>query len=279
MHAVSTSALALARCRAHAHGASARANGSSYPRVTLPRHHGRVSALTRVSRGAFAPRAKTTSYDESERVLVTMSQDEDEILFEFDAEPPTRASEGGAPSADATRADVVDAPAANEGESDVPVVSVEEGKRLLEREQYMFVDCRSWKEYDRSHITKPPQQTINVPLDEGESASTWVKRATEKTRKSMKLLIVDADGARARELTMALMDAGYTSCVAVDGGYVTWTSKFTTFGRPVPPKGRFVSTGKEALKSGLDLDDVVAAAYEENWGKEPPKYGAEVKKP
>ena len=34
-----------------------------------------------------------------------------------------------------------------------------------------------------------------------------------------------------------------------------------------------MSTGKEALKSGLDLDPTVAAAYEENWGKAPPKLG------
>ena len=277
---MSTNVLTRPLVRSRPRGVGTRADGSSYPHVAHPRHHARVSALARVSRRAVAARAKSVSYDASERVRVTTSLDEDEILFEFDAEPPTRATEGGAAdAADATRADATDATAVSDAEGDVVVVSVDEGKRLLEREQYLFVDCRSWKEYDRSHITKPPQQTVNVPLDAGESASTWAKRAMDKTRKSMKLLIVDADGARARELTSALMDAGYTSCVAVDGGYAEWTSKYTTFGRPVPPKGRFVSTGKEALKSGLDLDDVVAAAYEENWGKEPPKYGAEVKKP
>ncbi|OUS47611.1 hypothetical protein BE221DRAFT_204836 [Ostreococcus tauri] len=213
--------------------------------------------------------------------------DEDEVLFEFDADAPEApSSEDGATTTTASSAvatveeDEEDASddagnVAMDDGLDVVTVNVDDGKRMLERESYVFVDCRSWKEYDRQHITKPPQQTINVPLADGDLAESWAKRATEKTRPSMKLLIADADGARARELTKALQDQGYANCVAVEGGYEGWTAKYTTFGRPVPPKGRFVSTGKEALKSGLDLDDTVAAAYEENWGKAPPKYGAE----
>jgi len=147
-------------------------------------------------------------------------------------------------------------------------VDVDAGKFMLEREEYLFVDCRSWKEYDRSHITKPPQRTINVPLAEDASADSWVKAAREKTRPAMKLLIVDVDGSRAEELVDALVEAGYTNAVAVEGGYSTWMSKYTPFGRKVPPKGKFVSTGREALKSGLDLDPTVASAYEENWGRQ-----------
>ena len=69
-------------------------------------------------------------------------------------------------------------------------------------------------------------------------------------------------------LVDALVEAGYTNAVAVEGGYSTWMSKYTPFGRKVPPKGKFVSTGREALKSGLDLDPTVASAYEENWGRQ-----------
>ena len=98
-------------------------------------------------------------------------------------------------------------------------VDVDAGKFMLEREEYLFVDCRSWKEYDRSHITKPPQRTINVPLAEDASADSWVKAAREKTRPAMKLLIVDADRSRAEELVDALVEAGYTNAVAVEGGY------------------------------------------------------------
>lgn len=156
-------------------------------------------------------------------------------------------------------------------------VDIDAGKYMLEREDYLFVDCRSWKEYDRSHITKPPAKTINVPLAQDASVEDWVKAAREKTRPAMKLLIVDADGARVAELVSGLEAAGYTNAVPVAGGYAAWTAKYTTFGRKVPPKGKFVSTGKEALKSGLDLDPNVASAYEENWGRAPPKYGEEAK--
>lgn len=248
-------------------------------RRVVPRHRSRARAIARAVE-------RMTSYDERERVRITTSMDEDEVLFEFDADAPEApSSESGATTTTASSAVATveedeedasdDAGNAMDDDLDVVTVNVDDGKRMLERESYVFVDCRSWKEYDRQHITKPPQQTINVPLADGDLAESWAKRAMEKTRPSMKLLIADGDGARARELTKALQDQGYANCVAVEGGYEGWTAKYTTFGRPVPPKGRFVSTGKEALKSGLDLDDTVAAAYEENWGKAPPKYGAE----
>lgn len=159
--------------------------------------------------------------------------------------------------------------------SSYETVDIDAGKLKLEREDYLFVDCRSFREYDRSHITKPPGRTVNVPASE--RVEDWVAACREKTRPLMKVLIVDADGSRVDAFASALVDAGYSNVVAVEGGYEAWTAKYTTFGRKVPPKGKFVSTGKEALKSGLDLDDTVAAAYEENWGKAPPKYGREVK--
>ena len=164
---------------------------------------------------------------------------------------------------------------ASSSSSSYETVDVDAGKFKLEREDYLFVDCRSFREYDRSHITKPPARTVNVPA--ADSVEDWVAACREKTRPLMKLLIVDADGSRVDAFASALVDAGYSNVVAVEGGYAAWTAKYTTFGRKVPPKGKFVSTGKEALKSGLDLDDTVAAAYEENWGKEPPKYGQEFK--
>jgi hypothetical protein len=43
--------------------------------------------------------------------------------------------------------------------------------------------------------------------------------------------------------------------------------KYTTSGRKRMPKGKFVSSGREALKSGLNLDPTVASTYEENWGR------------
>ena len=88
-----------------------------------------------------------------------------------------------------------------------------------------------------------------------------------------KLLVADFDGEVCQQAADLLHDAGFTAVVAVQGGYSGWRKVFTTCGRRRPPQGKWVSTGKEALKSGLDLDPNVAAAYEENWGKEPPKHG------
>jgi rhodanese-related sulfurtransferase len=158
----------------------------------------------------------------------------------------------------------------------VPSVDVDAAKLMLDRGEHMFIDARTWKEYDRSHITKPVQKTINVPFDvETRDCARWAADAAAKTRPAQRLLIADADGTDVLAMTAALIELGYSNACAVEGGYAAWIAKYTTSGRKQPPKGKWISTGKEALKSGLDLDPNVAAAYEENWGKAPPKYGDE----
>lgn len=50
--------------------------------------------------------------------------------------------------------------------------------------------------------------------------------------------------------------------VVLEGGWEAWLEVYTTTGRPTPPKGKWMSTGTEALKSGLNVGDV-AMTYEE----------------
>lgn len=153
-------------------------------------------------------------------------------------------------------------------------LDVDVAKLMLDRDGFTFVDARSAKEYDRAHITKPPNVTMNVPLDVDQSnISTWAEACASRARSpAAKLLVADVDGARVDDMVIALERLGFTNVYAIEGGYANWIAKYTTSGRKQPPKGKWVSTGKEALKSGLDLDPNVSAAYEENWGKPPPKY-------
>jgi hypothetical protein len=67
---------------------------------------------------------------------------------------------------------------------------------------------------------------------------------------------------------------GYEQVFGVKGGYDGWMVKWTPSGRKRPPKGKFVATGRESLKSGLDLDPEVAATYEENWGNPEASFAA-----
>ena len=156
-----------------------------------------------------------------------------------------------------------------------PMVTVEEGKNMLDRDGYKMLDVRPFKAYDREHLTKPPQCTANVALAPGTLPDAKFVAAVEAQGfpKGAKLLVADFDGEVCQQAADVLHDAGFTAVVAVQGGYNGWRKVFTTCGRRRPPQGKWVSTGKEALKSGLDLDPNVAAAYEENWGKEPPKHG------
>ena len=48
-----------------------------------------------------------------------------------------------------------------------PMVTVEEGKNMLDRDGYKMLDVRPFKAYDREHLTKPPQCTTNVALAPG----------------------------------------------------------------------------------------------------------------
>ena len=137
---------------------------------------------------------------------------------------------------------------------------------------------RSEKAYDKEHIVKPPRQTVNVPYVEGEDTfESFTSKVTTKYANpgSAKLLMVDADGTKGIEVARKMREElGYEHVFGVSGGYDGWMAKWTPSGRKRPPKGRFVSTGRESLKSGLDLNPEVAATYEENWGNPEASFAA-----
>ena len=83
---------------------------------------------------------------------------------------------------------------------------------------------------------------------------------------SSQLLVCDADGASGSAEAAALLARHYTDAVQVQGGWQAWSAVFSTSGRRKPPSGRWVSTGKEALKSGLTVG--AADTYEEGGSKD-----------
>ncbi|KAG2493667.1 hypothetical protein HYH03_008181 [Edaphochlamys debaryana] len=77
------------------------------------------------------------------------------------------------------------------------------------------------------------------------------------------MLLACEDGGQASQRAQELLAAeGYSSTLRVEGGYEAWTKVFSTSGRRRPPPGRWVSSGKEALKSGLNIPGV-AESYDE----------------
>ena len=155
---------------------------------------------------------------------------------------------------------------------------IDPAKLLMERQQFVFVDVRPEKMYENEHIVKPPRQTVNVPYDDGEDS---IEQFTDKLREkhknpsSAKLLLACADGTIACRVAEKMQkEFGYAQVFGVKGGYDGWMVKWTPSGRKRPPKGKFVATGRESLKSGLDLDPEVAATYEENWGNPEASFAA-----
>lgn len=71
-----------------------------------------------------------------------------------------------------------------------------------------------------------------------------------------------ADGGElSQQATELLVAAGFTEALMVEGGYVAWRKVFSTGGRR-RPAGRWMPTGKEALKSGLPIEGA-ADSYED----------------
>eukprot|EP00958_Prasinococcus_capsulatus_P003611 scaffold324_cov394-Prasinococcus_capsulatus_cf.AAC.32 len=148
-------------------------------------------------------------------------------------------------------------------------VEVSVAKQLLEREGYKLLDIRSAAEYNDAHITKPPRTCFSTPYQQG--AEAQFVEAVEgifRSKENSKLLIACADGgALSRGASDALLRAGYVTVVVIEGGYQSWLSIYSTSGRPRPPPGRWVSTGTEALKSGLNVGGT-ALTYEEGAHKD-----------
>ena len=149
----------------------------------------------------------------------------------------------------------------------IHALECDDAKVMLENEGYMFIDMRSTKEYDGEHITKPARKTVNIPCCSGDEVDGFVREIEKRYRDTAKLLLVCKSGELGVECANILMEMGYKNVHGVQGGYEGWMIKYTTSGRKRMPKGKFVSSGREALKSGLNLDPTVASTYEENWGR------------
>eukprot|EP00878_Enallax_costatus_P032136 GHUV01035246.1.p1 GENE.GHUV01035246.1~~GHUV01035246.1.p1 ORF type:complete len:169 (+),score=28.08 GHUV01035246.1:263-769(+) len=138
--------------------------------------------------------------------------------------------------------------------------------RLIQREGYKILDVRSARDYDMGHITKPVRSSLSVPVVLNDN-TTWnadfiVTLACVAT-KSTKLIVMCGDGgALSNAALQQLSEAGYAGSVQLEGGYQGWGQVWSPSGKRRPPPGRWVSTGKEALKSGLNIPGV-AESYDE----------------
>jgi len=137
---------------------------------------------------------------------------------------------------------------------------------MVERERYKILDVRSAKAYDRQHITKPARSSISAPVclnDEVTPNGVFLMQAACAGSRSAKLIVMCEDGGRWSEAAMEqLLDAGYIDALILEGGYAGWGEVWSPSGKRRPPPGRWVSTGKEALKSGLNIPGV-AESYDE----------------
>eukprot|EP00882_Tetradesmus_deserticola_P010486 GHRQ01011076.1.p1 GENE.GHRQ01011076.1~~GHRQ01011076.1.p1 ORF type:complete len:216 (+),score=55.91 GHRQ01011076.1:228-875(+) len=145
-------------------------------------------------------------------------------------------------------------------------IGAEEAKRLIEREGYKILDVRSARDYDAKHITKPARCSINAPVVQNDNVTPnaqFVAEVAAQASKASKLLVMCADGGALSDSALTqLAESAYSGAVRLQGGYAGWSEVWSPSGKRRPPPGRWVSTGKEALKSGLNIPGV-AESYDE----------------
>ncbi|KAI7841140.1 hypothetical protein COHA_005110 [Chlorella ohadii] len=153
-----------------------------------------------------------------------------------------------------------------------PPVDVEMARKLLDG-QTVVLDIRYGSqsvfhrmpaaEYEAGRITKPPRRTVGVPFAAGQDGAAFVAQVAAQLPSRARIIVMCADGGQASEEAAALLAAaGYESVAAMEGGYQAYCQVWGPSGKRRPPAGRWVSTGKEALKSGLNIPGV-AESYDE----------------
>lgn len=130
-------------------------------------------------------------------------------------------------------------------------ISPDEGKPLLDTSDALLLDARTAREFDAEHVTKPPRKALSAPLGPGFGAAAAARLGRPQTRAV--LLVTRAGGDEAAAAAEQLSSLGYSAVLAVEGGWAAWRRLWTPSGRPTPPPGRWVPTGPEALKSGLNV--------------------------
>mmetsp|Transcript_3081 Transcript_3081/g.7936 ORF Transcript_3081/g.7936 Transcript_3081/m.7936 type:complete len:205 (-) Transcript_3081:16-630(-) len=139
-------------------------------------------------------------------------------------------------------------------------VAPDDAMMLLKTKSFKFVDLRPSDEYDSEHITKPPRCSVNVPP--GKPGDPISRLAACGVAVNNNALLVSQDGVVAKNVADAIAAQWTGELAVLEGGYAAWREVWTTAGRRVPPKGRWMPTGTEALKSGLNVGDA-AMSYEE----------------
>ena len=128
-------------------------------------------------------------------------------------------------------------------------VEAEEAKKLLEREGHFILDIRSAREYDMQHITKPTRVSVNWPLSDIEGLRGPPVGVSQRTP----LIVMDGEGGADAERAVDILTQGqFEKVLKLKGGYIGWSQVWSPSGKRVV-SGRWVSTGKEALKSGLTV--------------------------
>ncbi|PSC73631.1 vacuolar sorting-associated 35B-like [Micractinium conductrix] len=138
--------------------------------------------------------------------------------------------------------------------SAAPSVDVESARKLLDG-AVTVIDLRPTGWYEESRISKPPRKSVNVPFAAGGDTAGFVAEVARAAPSAAARLIVmcgdgGADSAAAAD---ALVAAGYSSVQVMEGGFAAYSAVWGPSGKRRPPAGRWVSTGKEALKSGLNV--------------------------
>jgi rhodanese-related sulfurtransferase len=102
--------------------------------------------------------------------------------------------------------------------SNMEMISLAQAKDLLESQHALFIDARHEFDYQEGHI----RGAVNIPLKEFDIHITRLSKISKD-----KLLVVYCDGAECNssiELTVKLIESGFTNVKVFFGGWQEWNS-------------------------------------------------------
>lgn len=102
-------------------------------------------------------------------------------------------------------------------------VDVHSAKKLLDMSNFLVVDIRPFKEYDREHIVKPAKACASVPFLSDKGAFLTAAATKVGYGRSRGLLVLSANGGDDASTAADFLESeGYEMVRAVEGGYGTF---------------------------------------------------------
>lgn len=102
-------------------------------------------------------------------------------------------------------------------------VTVEEAKRMVEKEDVFVLDVRTPSEFNSSHIKDATLIPVTSAFGSNLSPDNLLEARVDEVPKNKKILVYCRSGHRSTSASKILINAGYSQVYNMEGGINAWT--------------------------------------------------------